>query len=651
MLLASLLLLVPANAQKIYITGAVEDSISHNPLPGVLISVINDTVKVATNQYGLFRIAVPSQDAILLFQLDKYRPKRIPIGVYNRILVQLDALDNPQDAIAKAKAIARNRSSSGSNPNYGNTSMGTRVFFDETYGALYENQFMKTLIRSHSTFAVDVDRAAYSNIRRFIHLKEKIPVDAVRIEEMLNYFNYHYPPPKKGQTLALYSSYATCPWKPEHRLLQIVVRGEVMDTDSLPPSNLVFLIDASGSMAPANKLPLLQAAFRILVNNLRKNDHVAIVAYAGAPGIILPSTPGDQKDKILNAIDNLSAGGATAGEAAIKLAYQLAQDNFIKDGNNRVIMATDGDFNVGQTSDLDMEQLIVSKKESGVLLTCLGFGMRDYKDSKLQTLSSKGNGNFAYIDNLEEASKIFAKEFGGTLFTVAKDVQAEVYFNPAMVKSYRLIGYENKVISNADTTGGRVSGGIVGAGHCAIAMYEIVPGTELRNLSGSEGHFLTGSKEGQSLPGTKEGQSLPNTEDLSLPGSKESQSLPNPETHSFPNSGTHPSPDTDAVFNSHDTLLAQIRINYQLPTDSSSHTIWHQIHNFCIDFQDADVDFRFATSVALCGMLLRHSAYKGDGDSKMVLEIAKTALGDDPGNYRKEFIKLVKDLKKNKSIN
>ncbi|RFM34227.1 YfbK domain-containing protein [Chitinophaga silvisoli] len=593
MLLASLLILVPANAQKIYITGAVEDSISHNPLPGVLISVINDTAKVATNQYGLFRIAVPSQDAILLFQLDKYRPKRVPVGVYNRILVQLDAIDNPKDAIAKAKAIARDRSSNGSNPNYGNTSMGTRVFFDETYGTLYENQFMKTLIRSHSTFAVDVDRAAYSNIRRFIRLKEKIPVDAVRIEEMLNYFTYHYPPPPRDQTLAIYSSYGTCPWKPEHRLLQIAVRGAVMHTDSLPPSNLVFLIDASGSMAPANKLPLLQAAFRILVNNLRQNDHVAIVAYAGAPGIILPSTSGDQKDKILNAIDNLSAGGATAGEAAIKLAYQLAQDNFIKDGNNRVIMATDGDFNVGQTSDVDMEQLIVSRKESGVLLTCLGFGMRDYKDSKLQTLSSKGNGNFAYIDNLEEASKIFAREFGGTLFTVAKDVQAEVYFNPGMVKSYRLIGYENKVISNADTTGGRVSGGIVGAGHCALAMYEIVPGTE----------------------------------------------------------GSHSLRDTDVVFNPADSLLAKIKINYQVPTDSSFHTIWHQIPDSCVAFEDADPDFRFASSVALCGMILRHSAYKGEGDSKMVLEIAKRALGDDPGNYRKEFIKLVKDLKKNKNVN
>lgn len=591
MLLVSLIILVPANAQKIYITGAVEDSISHNPLPGVLISVINDTAKVTTNQYGLFRIAVPSQDAILLFHLDKYRPKRVPVGVYNRFLIQLDILEDPKDAIAKAKAIARERSSNSSNPNYGNTGMGTRMFFNETYGTLYENQFMKTLIRSHSTFAVDVDRAAYSNIRRFIRLKEKIPVDAVRIEEMLNYFNYHYPPPPKGQTLAIHSTWSECPWAPEHRLLQVAVRGAVMNTDSLPPSNLIFLIDASGSMAPPNKLPLLQAAFRILVNNLRKDDHVAIVAYAGAPGIILPSTPGDQKDKILNAIDNLSAGGATAGEAAIKLAYQLAQNNFIENGNNRVIMATDGDFNVGQTSDFDMEQLIISRKESGVLLTCLGFGMGDYKDSKLETLSSKGNGNFAYIDNLEEASKIFAREFGGTLFTVAKNVQAEVYFNPAMVKSYRLIGYENKVIRDTDTTASKITGGIVGAGHCAIAMYEIVPGTEGTTLR-----------------------------------------------------------DTDVVFDPADSLLAKVRINYQLPVDAIFNTIWHQVPHQLTSFEEAGDDFRFASAVALCGMLLRHSAYKGNGDSKMVLDLAKKALGDDPGNYRKEFLKLVKELKKNKQI-
>lgn len=581
MLICSLIILVPVSAQKIWITGAVEDSISHNPLAGVIVEVMNDTAKATTNQYGLFRIPVPDRNAVLLFRHNKYRPKQVAVENYSRMLVDMDMLDGADDPISKAKAIARERFSHSSNPNYGNSGMGIRAFFDETYGILYENKFIQTDSKANSSFAVDVDRAAYSNIRRFVKLKTRIPVDAVRIEEMVNYFHYHYPLPPPDKKLAIYSNYAGCPWEPSHELLQIVVRGQAMSVDSLPPSNLVFLIDASGSMGTANKLPLLQAAFRILVNNLRKNDHVAIVAYAGTPGVILPSTPGTEKEKILNAIDYLSAGGATAGEAAIKLAYQIAEENFIKDGNNRVIMATDGDFNVGQTSDQDMEQLISGKKETGVLLTCLGFGMKDYKDSKLETLSSKGNGNFAYIDNLEEASKIFAREFGSTLFTVAKDVKAEVHFNPARVKAYRLIGYENKVIKDEATTGDKISGGIMGAGHCSVAIYEIIPKT------GADKEHL-----------------------------------------------------------------ARVFLSYKEPGDSGgndaivSDMILSKVPGNLINFSDASDDFRFSSAVALLGMLLRKSAYKGIGDPKMVQDIAKHALGDDPGGYRKEFLKLVKEMKK-----
>jgi len=582
MLLASLIILVPGSAQKIWISGAVEDSLSHNPLPGVVVTIINDTAKVITNQYGLFRIAVPSQDAICLFTHNKYFPKQVNAGAYSRMLIQLSPKEElPEDPAKIAKALARERSSNASNPNYGNATMGTRAFFDETYGMLYENKFIPADMNNASMFAVDVDRAAYSNIRRFVKLKEKIPVNAVRIEEMMNYFHYHYPLPPPGQTLSVYSSYATCPWAADHRLLQIAVRGKEVNHDSLPPSNLVFLIDVSGSMATPNKLPLLQAAFRILVNNLRHADHVAIVAYAGAPGVILPSTPGDRKDKILSAIDYLSAGGATAGEAAIKLAYQIAEENFIRNGNNRVIMATDGDFNVGQTSDYDMEQLILGKKESGVLLTCLGFGMKNYKDSKLETLSSKGNGNFAYIDNLEEASKIFAREFGSTLFTVAKNVQADVFFNPRTVKSYRLIGYENKVVKDDDSTAVTISGGIIGAGHCAVAMYEIIP------------------RDGVTGP---------------------------------------------------DSSLATIHLTYRESIDTALKTLRYKVPGTMTTFQQASDDFRFASAVALMGMLLRKSAYKGTGDCNMVMDIAKHALDDDPGGYRKQFLLLLKELKKSKNI-
>ncbi|ACU64308.1 YfbK domain-containing protein [Chitinophaga pinensis] len=580
-LLASLIILVPGSAQKIWISGAVEDSISHNPLAGVIVTVVNDTARVITNQYGLFRIAVPSQDATLLFQHSKYFPKQLSAGAYSRMLVQMNAQEDPaEDAVKKAKAIARERSSNGSNPNYGNALMGTRAFFDETYGTLYENKFIAAETQIPSLFAVDVDRAAYSNIRRFVKLKERIPANAVRIEEMVNYFHYSYPLPPVGQTLAIYSNYATCPWAEDHRLLQIAVRGKSVNLDSLPPSNLVFLIDVSGSMAMPNKLPLLQAAFRILVNNLRSNDHVAIVAYAGVPGVILPSTPGSAKSKILNAIDYLSAGGATAGEAAIKLAYQIAEENFIKEGNNRVILATDGDFNVGQTSDHDMEQLILGKKETGVLLTCLGFGMKNYKDSKLETLSSKGNGNFAYIDNLEEASKIFAREFGSTLFTVARDVQADVVFNPRTVKSYRLIGYENKVIKDDDSAS-QIGGGIIGAGHCAVAIYEIVP-----------------------------------------------------------QKGLMPA----------DSMLAAVHLAYRETTDTTIKRLFYKVPDIFTTFQQSSDDFRFASAVALMGMLLRKSGYKGSGSCDMVMDIARRSLGDDPGGYRREFITLLKDLKKSKNL-
>ncbi|TWI90700.1 YfbK domain-containing protein [Chitinophaga japonensis] len=576
-----LLMGVPAGAQTIWVTGAVEDSITHNPLPGVTVSVMNDTVKVLTNSYGLFRIVIPPGGSGLLFEHPRYVSRTIAIENYGRMLVALTPKDNGADDIAIAKAKAKARLAHSSNPNYGNIGMGIHAFFDETYGTIYENKFVETMKSASSNFALDVDRAAYSNIRRFVRLKERVPADAVRIEEMVNYFHYNYPLPDSNQLLAIHTSYAVCPWQPAHKLLQVAVRARQVDIDSLPASNLVFLIDVSGSMGTPNKLPLLQAAFRVLVNNLRPNDRVAIVAYAGAPGIILPATPGDQKEKILNAIDYLSAGGATAGEAAIKMAYQIAVENFIPDGNNRVIMATDGDFNVGQTSDHEMEELILEKKESGVLLTCLGFGMGDYKDSKLETLSSKGNGNFAYIDNLEEANKIFAQEFGSTLFTVAKDARAQVWFNPEVVKAYRLIGYENKVLKEDNSNGDKIVGGIIGAGHCAVALYEIIP--------------------------------------------------------------------RDSAVAA-DSLLGEVRLRYREPSDSAVHSIRYDIPGHATAFEDASSDFRFASSVALLGMLLRRSEYKGSGTASMVTSIAKKSLGRDQGGYRKEFLKLVKELRKTKHV-
>lgn len=563
-----------AAQQRKVVTGAVQDSLRHDPVKGVRVTVWPDTASVQTNQYGLFRIEVPNGSTHLVFEHPGYARKSVPLQ-YDRMLIELSPLKNSTASNDIATAKARARFAHSTNPNYSNLGVSITNFFDETYGRMYENKFVETRRKAVSDFALDVDRAAYSNMRRFARLKQPVPVDAVRIEEMLNYFHYSYPLPREDSVFAMYHHYTDCPWEPRHHLLQIAVRAKQIETDSLPASNLVFLIDCSGSMGTPNKLPLLQAAFRVLVQNLRPRDKVAIVAYAGTPGLVLPCTPGHQKEKILHAIDYLSAGGATGGEAAIKMAYHIAGENFIPGGNNRVIMATDGDFNVGQTSDQDMEELISLQKEGGVLLTCLGFGMKDYKDSKLETLASKGNGNFAYIDDLEEANKVFAREFGSTLFTIARDVHAQVSFDPARVKAYRLLGYENKILKEEDADSLKVTGGIVGSGHCVVAMYEIEPVN--------------------------------------------------------PDPGGH---------------LATVSLTYCPDGDPRQYHLERTITGDVSRFEDAPDDCRFAASVALFGMLLRKSQYAGKGNAEMVVRIAKRSLGPDPGGYRGEFLKLIKQLKK-----
>ncbi len=563
-----------ANAQNSWISGAIEDSAAHRPLSGVAVSVMNDTATTVTNSYGLFKMPISHPVVQLKFELSGYQTKIIYAKQNDRLLVSMVPLRKPMDAITLAKARAK--ISRNSNPNYTNAGMGIHTFYNETYGAMYENKFQRPTVAAVSNFAVDVDRASYSNIRRFLRQKEKVPRDAVRIEEMVNYFSYNYPLPPKGQTIGLSANYTTCPWEPQHHLLQIVIRAEAVDIDSLPACNLVFLIDASGSMDAPNKLPLLQAAFRVLVNNLRAKDRVAIVAYASEPAVILTSTPGDQKEKILNAVDNLKANGATAGEAAIKMAYKVAEQHFINDGNNRVILATDGDFNVGRSSDEEMDDLISKQKEGGVLLTCLGVGMKNYKDSKLKIMAAKGNGNFAYIDNLEEANKIFAREFGSTLFTIAREVKAQVKFNPATVKSYRLIGYENKVLTEENTEKDSIAGGIIGSGHSAVALYEIQP---VDSIGG-------------------------------------------------------------------DTLLANIMVTYQRPHQAGPESKEMPVLAISIPFTDASTDYRFASSVALFGMLLRNSAYRGCGNWEMVEMLAKKSIGSDKNGYRQEFLKLVRLARK-----
>src|SRR5512144_939170 len=345
----------------------------------------------------------------------------------------------------------------------------------EEYGHKEENPFLAVSAHPLSTFSIDVDRAGYSNVRRFLLDGQAPPKDAIRIEELVNYFPYDYAGPTGDDPVAIHTELGPAPWKSQHQLLRIGLQARKVDLRGLPPSNLVFLLDVSGSMDEPNKLPLVKASITMLVNNLRHEDRVAIVVYAGSAGLVLPSTPGDEKAKILEAIDRLEAGGSTAGGAGIKRAYDEAVANFIRGGNNRVILATDGDFNVGVSSDGELVRLIEDKLKSGVFLTVLGFGMGNLKDSKMEQLADHGNGNYAYIDNLLAAKKTLVHEMGGTLFTVAKDVKIQVEFNPARVRAYRLIGYENRLLADEDFTDDTKDAGEMGAGHSVTALYEIVP--------------------------------------------------------------------------------------------------------------------------------------------------------------------------------
>jgi Ca-activated chloride channel family protein len=344
----------------------------------------------------------------------------------------------------------------------------------EEYGRFEENPFHRPADEPLSTFSIDVDRASYSNVRRFLTAGQRPPRQAVRIEEMVNYFTYDYPDASDAP-FSITTELSNCPWNPKHQLMLVGLQGRRMNVEDLPANNLVFLLDTSGSMMTPDKLPLVKAGLRLLVEQMRKQDRVAIVAYAGSAGLVLPSTPGSDKATIIEAIEQLEAGGSTAGAEGIVLAYDVAKENFLRTGNNRVILATDGDFNVGVTSDGELEDLITAKRRDGIYLTVLGFGTGNIKDSKMELLADKGNGNYAYIDTIAEAKKTLVHEMGATLFTIAKDVKIQVEFNPARVGAYRLIGYENRLLQSQDFNDDQKDAGELGAGHSVTALYEIVP--------------------------------------------------------------------------------------------------------------------------------------------------------------------------------
>jgi Ca-activated chloride channel family protein len=470
----------------------------------------------------------------------------------------------------------------------------------EEYSRITENIFLPALSNPLSTFSIDVDTASYANIRRFLNGNQLPTRDAVRIEEMINYFAYDYPAPGKKHPFALYTEISSCPWDTRHRLIHIGLQGRKLDKGDLPPSNLVFLLDVSGSMAPPNKLPLLRQAFKLLVQELGPQDRVAIVVYAGAAGLVLPSTAAGRKEEILEAIECLNAGGSTAGGAGIRLAYQVAQENLIPQGNNRVILATDGDFNVGVSSTSELVRMIEDKREQGVFLTVLGFGMGNTKDGRMEQLADKGNGNYHYIDNLMEAKKVFVDDMRGTLFTIAKDVKIQVEFNPARVKAYRLIGYENRLLRKEDFADDRKDAGELGAGHSVTALYEVIP-------YGSE-------------------EEIPSLEDL-----KYQQTRIDPE-----------------AFKSREILTVNLR--YKDPDGDSSRLIRHALVDRPVPPDRASHDFRFSAAVASFGMLLRDSEHRGDASYESVLELARKGKGGDFHGYRAEFIRLVEKTRLLQSI-
>ena len=477
------------------------------------------------------------------------------------------------------------------------SAVGSNAFNTENYSLIVENEFHSPTDAPLSTFSVDVDAASYSNMRRFLTYGQRPPKDAIRIEELINYFDYAYPQPQDDKPIAIYAETGICPWAAGHKLVHIGIQGKAIPMEDLPASNLVFLIDVSGSMQDQNKLPLVIASFKMLVEQLREKDRVAIVVYAGSSGLVLPSTAGNRKEEIVAALAKLNAGGSTAGAAGIKQAYEVARENFIAGGNNRVILATDGDFNVGVSSEGELVRIIEKERESGVFLTVLGFGTGNYMDNKMQELADHGNGNHGYVDNLTEARKVFVNEFGGTLFTIAKDVKIQVEFNPSLVGAYRLIGYENRMLEAEDFNDDLKDAGEMGSNHSVTALYEIIPAG-------------------------MEAAAVRQVDDLKYQKSKHV-----------------------GVTSKTDELLT-VKFRYKAPDGDTSRLIEHIIRDTDQAFDLTSVDFRFSAAVASFGMVLRGSSFAGNATIEDVSSWVSHSIGDDLNGYRKEFLGLVNEAQR-----
>ncbi len=462
----SLLLITisPAFSQY-YLRGEVRDE-KQNALSNAKILLHSTRYLYYSGSSGSFGILSTRQADSITISLEGYQPVcvKLEAAKYQTIILKM---------LYSSANVQRNRLVSFTR-NLDQADLHKRTITGETYSSLVENEFMPARKYPETGCAIHTDKASYSNIRRFLGMNTQVPPDAVRIEELLNYFSFDYTAPARDSIFGFKSYLSDCPWNEQSRLLFLHASARKIDPEKIPPTNLVFLIDVSGSMDMPNRLPLLKSAFKLLVDNLREKDTVSIVVYGSTVGVWLTPTSGIEKDKIRRSIEELYPGGSTPGESGIRTAYRLAKSQFIPGGNNRVILATDGDFNVGQTSEDELEKMITQHQQSGIYLTCLGVGMGNYKDSKLEILAKKGNGNFAYLDNEQEAEKVLVKELTQTLYTVADDAFLNVWFNPSVIKDYRLIGFDNKVNALADSLS-EVEGGEVGSGHSLLAMFELVP--------------------------------------------------------------------------------------------------------------------------------------------------------------------------------
>ncbi len=595
-LLMAVICLGTMNAQTITVTGIVTDAADGTSITGC--SVVNNRSKsgAITDVNGRYSIQAQKGD-VLLFRFIGYKEeKRVVKSAKLDVKMKTDDVAL-EECVVVGYGTMKTKAMSGAYVAVCPTAMydmDTRMNTEE-YDRIQENGFKSVADTPLSTFSIDVDPASYSNMRRFINRGELPPADAIRTEELVNYFSYDYPKPTGNDPVKITVEAGTCTWNTAHRLVRIGLKAKEIPTEQLPASNLVFLIDVSGSMWGANRLDLVKSSLKLLVNNLRNKDKVAIVTYAGSAGVKLEATSGGDKQKIREAIDELTAGGSTAGGAGIHLAYQIAKKNFISDGNNRIILCSDGDFNVGVSSAEGLEQLIEKERKSGVHLTVLGYGMGNYKDKKIQVLAEKGNGNHAYIDNLQEANRVLVGEFGATLHTVAKDVKLQVEFNPSQVQAYRLIGYESRLLKDEDFNNDAKDAGDMGAGHTVTAFYEVIPAGVKNEYVGKVDDLKYQKKEKMTLKPT---------------GSDE---------------------------------LLTVKLCYKAPDKDVS----RKMELPFVDNKGDSVssDFRFASAVAMFGQLLRDSDFKGTADYDKVIKLAKQGLNNDERGYRREFIRLVEAAK------